>query len=122
MGDIKLGPPSSLITINPSYGAELTETMVNRQDLRTKEAALFTYIENGRFNEFRFPLTWVTSSERSLVNSWWVTALNLELQLDSDFPSSKFDVRIMGGEEPFQRHHRPYFRTFYRGEVILQEI
>lgn len=122
MGELQLGPVNSLISIpNVSYGFTQTEVL-DRQDIRTKSGGLFTFIETGTFHQFKLPMSWVNSLDRSLVNSWWKTATDLTFLLDSDFPSSLFTVRIMKKEEPFQTFVQPYFQTFYEGELVLETI
>lgn len=122
MGELQLGPVGSLIGIaNVSYGFEQSEVL-DRQDIRTKAGGLFTFIESGTFSRFKLPMSWVSSLDRSLVNSWWKTATDLTFLLDSDFPSSSFTVRITKNEEPFQSFVQPYFQQFYEGELVLETI
>lgn len=126
MGEIQLGPVNSLIPLTPGFGFEQALTLVNRQDQRVKEGQLYTYIENGTFRRFTVPWSWVSSSERSLVNSWWQSGQDLRFLLDSSFTNSFFTVRVMGDEEPFQSFVRPYgigdsgSQPFYDGEIILE--
>ena len=124
MADIRLGPVNSLITITPGWAFEQTLTLTSRQDQRTKTGNLFTYVETGRHRRFRLPWSWVSSSDRSLVNSWWQTATDLSFVLET----SSFDVRIMGSEEPFQSFVRPHgpgdgnATVFYDGEIVIETI
>ncbi len=121
MGVMQLGPTGSYINLSPEYDFREIKTL-QRADIRTKEGSLFTYIYNGRHTEFKIPESWVNSSQRSLVNSWWETATNLEFIRDSDFPSSLENVRIMENKEPYQKFIRPYFKIFYEGRITLETI
>lgn len=126
MGDIQLGPVNSLITLTPNFGFEQALTLVNRQDQRVKEGQLYTYTDNGVYRRFTLPWSWVSSSERSLVNSWWGSGQDLRFLMDSSFSGSFFTVRIMEVEEPLQGFVRPYGigesggAPLYQGELILE--
>ena len=125
-GQIQLGPTNSLVTLTPGFAMEQALTMSNRRDLRTKEGTLYTYIEPGRFTRFTLPWSWVSSSDRSLVNSWFVSGLDLEFVLNDSFPSSLHNVRIMGSEEPLQSFVEPYglgdsgVDVFYEGRIVIE--
>lgn len=121
MSDIQIGPANSYITISPTYQFDQAKNKDN-QDVRTKAGALYSYRGAGEFTKYTIPITWVTSSDRSLVNSWWETATDLRLLLDSDFPSSFQTVRITGKKEPFTKFVRPYFQVHYRGKMIVETI
>lgn len=126
LSEIQLGPPGSFIPIYPDFDFEQILNLRSRQDLRTKEGTLYTYIEPGRFTEFSLPWSWVSSSDRSLVNSWFSAGVALQLVLNSQFPSSFHDVRIVGAEEPLQSFKEPYgpgdssVDVFYEGRIALE--
>lgn len=122
MGDMQLGPVGSLITVTPDYDYQFAETQVARADIRTRNGTLYSFIESGEFTKFSLPISWVSSFDRSLVNSWWKTGTDLRLVENSDSPSSFFNVRVVGNEEPFQTFVRPYFQQFYEGEIELETI
>lgn len=109
------------IDVDPLYDYTFEEN-IQREDVRTKEGGLITYIQPGTFNRFTLPLTWVTSRDRSFVNSWWRTGADLRFIENTDSPGSFFDVRITGGQEPFTTFVRPYYQQFYAGEIILETI
>lgn len=123
MGERQLGPVGSYITLTDKmdYRYEFAETL-DRKDIRTKQGQLYTYIGQGNWRRFRLPMSWVSSSDRSLINSWWKTGTDLLFFEDSDQTSVFFDVRIVGVQEPFQSFVKPYFQTYYQGEVILETI
>jgi len=122
LGDIKLGPVGSYVTLTniAGYGYRFAET-IDRKDIRTK-GQLYTYIQNGSWHKLKIPASYVNSADRSLINSWWKTATNLLFFEDSDQTSTYHTVRIMGVQEPFQSFVRPYFRTYYAGEIILETV
>jgi len=121
---VQLGPVNSLITLTPNWNFEQALTFVSRQDQRTKTGDLYTYIETGRFRRFTIPWSYVNSSQRTLVNSWWETGLDLFLTVDVN----SYAVRIMGNEEPFQSFVRPYGpdgisgTVLYDGEIVVETL
>jgi hypothetical protein len=121
MGDIHLQPTgtTSFIVIEPEYSSTFTKNL-QREDLRGREGQLFTYIEAGTFKRFELPWSFVNSSDRSRVNGWWEAGTDLELIIDSTFPSSLYDVRIVESEEPFDSFIRPYFNVLFEGELVLE--
>ena len=122
MGNIQLGPVGSYINLTDNTGYDYTfaET-INRHDSRVKQGQLYTYIQDGSWYKFKLPASWINSSYRSLINSWWRTATDLRFYEDSDQPNY-FAVRIMTSKEPFQKFRKPYFQTYYEGEIILETI
>ena len=123
MGDIRLGPVGSYVTLTGKIGYDYRFAEgIDRKDMRTKGGQLYTYIQNGSWTTLKLPASWISSSDRSLINSWWKTATNLLFFEDSDQSSTFFNVRIMGIQEPFQSFVKPYFRTYYAGEIILETV
>ena len=118
---MKLGPTGSYITIEPTYNYEQIETL-DRKDLRSKEGGLFTYLAPGSFTKFKIPLSWVNSSDRALVNSWWRTGTNVEFVPDTAVSSTFFTCRVMDNKEPFRKFVEPYYQTFYQGKIILETV
>ena len=94
MAGMQLGPTGSYINIEPLYSYTFTET-ANRNDIRTKQGNLYTYIKPTTMKKFKLPMSWVTAANRTLINSWWKTSADLDFIENSDFPSSKESVRIM---------------------------
>lgn len=109
------------LELNPDYGYKFEENQ-ERRDIRTRAGALYTYIEDWGFTRFKLPLSWVSSYQRSLINSWWKTGADLRWIENDDYPNSYHNVRIVGKEEPFQSFHKPYFSVEYRGEIVLETI
>lgn len=109
------------VTLNAGYDSEFKEVLP-RVDNRTITGALKTYIGAGDYSQWRYPMSWINSLDRSLVNSWWKSGATLSLVEDSTYPDSLTLVRIMGVEEPFQSFVLPYQGTYYEGEVILESI
>jgi hypothetical protein len=124
MGNFKLGPATtfigSYITLNPEYDYAFPE-IKDQVDHRSLSGVLFSY----KFNiikKFEIPESFVNSSNRSLVNSWWSD--NTELALFEDFPDigSGWKVRIINKEEPYPQFERPYFLTQHKGTLMLETI
>lgn len=117
-----LGVPGSYIELTPDYSYTFTK-VVDRQDIRTKQGGLYTYLGQGSYRKFSLPLSWVSTADRAQVNSWWETATELQWKENGlDFPSSLYTVRITGGEEPFQTFVEPYFQVQFSGTIILETV
>ena len=103
MGDILLGVAnSSYVTLTnyAGYGYSFTENL-DKQDIRTKGGTLYTYITpSSTYNTFKIPLSFVNSSDRSQIKSWFSTATDLRFIEDDSFPNSFYTVRIMGKKDP----------------------
>ena len=74
------------------------------------------------FRRFEIPTTFVTSSDVSIVSSWFSTGTDLRFIEDDTFANSYFDVRIVGTTEPYNRFIQPYFRQLYAGTITLETI
>jgi len=121
MGDMIIQPTSttSLVILLPTYGFSNTKVL-GKVDVRAKTGALFSYIQ-GSFTRVVLPETWVTSSNRTHINSWWESKTDLEF-FEGGGSSSFLTVRITGDTEPYPSFVEPYFQEFYIGELILETI
>jgi hypothetical protein len=123
MGDILLGVANSsyiILSNYAGYGYTFTEEL-DKKDIRTKGGTLFTYITPAStYNVFKIPLSYVTSSDRAQVNSWFKTGTDLRFIEDDSFPNSYYSVRIVGTREPFTKFPVPFFRQYYEGEIVLE--
>lgn len=117
---MRLGPTGSLVTIVPEYSFAIAKTKEEARH-RAHSGKLYQYLFNV-YSKFEIPLNWVSSSDRTLMNSWWETNTNLEFYDDVEgAPSSFFDVRITNDIDPFPSFVRPYFQEFYEGTLVLEE-
>ena len=115
-------PNSGYITLDDTaqYGYTFT-TELDKHDIRTKGGKLFTYITpSSKFKKFSIPATFVSSSDRSIVNSFFESGANLRFIEDDTFANSFHNVRIVGVEDPFQKFVKPYFRQLYEGTIVLE--
>ena len=85
MGDWQVGPVNSYITIFPGWGTEQEKNWLNVSHQRRRDGSLKSYQEAGEFDKFTMPLSWVSSGDRALINSWAGNILDLRLIPDSDF-------------------------------------
>jgi hypothetical protein len=119
MSTFRLGPVSSVIELDPDYDYTFELTKV-QTDHRTRSGKLFSY-KFATYRRFEVPESWVNSSQRTLVNSWWETNTELAFFDDYDtYPQSYWNVRIMNDKEPYPEFIKPYFKQFYSGELILE--
>jgi len=123
MGDVLLGVANSsyvIITNETQYGYKFQKTL-DKYDLRTKGGTLYTYITPaGTHTKWNIPMTFVNSSKRSQINSWFETGTDLRFIEDDSFANSYYTVRITGRVEPFTRFVKPYFRQYYEGEIVIE--
>ena len=123
MGNMLLGVAnSSYVTLTnyAGYGYTFTDNF-DKVDIRTKGGTLFSYITpSSTYQSFKIPLSYVTSSDRSQINSWFSTATDLRYIEDDSFPNSYYSVRIVGRTDPFTKFHPPYFRQKYDGEIVIE--
>ena len=125
MGDVLLGIPNSSYIIFSDiagYGYNFIHN-VDKKDMRTKGGKLFTYVTaTGNFTRFSLPTTYVSSSDVSIINSWFSTDTDLRFIESDDFPNSYYTVRITGKVQPFTSFNKPYFRQFYKGSVVIETV
>lgn len=124
MGDILLGVPNSsyIILSDVTYDYEFSREN-ERYDVRTKGGSLFSYImPDSTFRRFKIPMSFVSSSNQSLVGSWHITGTDLRYIEDDSFANSYYEVRIVGRTSPFTKFVQPYFRQEYEGELVIETI
>ena len=123
MGNMLLGVAnSSYVTLTnyAGYGYTFTENL-DKIDIRTKGGTLFSYITPAStYQTFKIPLSFVNSSDRSQINSWFTTATDLRYIEDDSFPNSYYSVRIVGSTNPFNKFLQPFFRQYYEGEIVIE--
>ena len=125
MGSMLLGVPNSsyiVIGDNAGYGYKF-ENQLDKYDIRTKGGELYTYVlPQSTFQKFEIPMTFVTSTKRAQVNSWFITATDLRFIEDDGFPNSYYSVRIVGKKDSFTKFVEPYFRQYYEGKIVIETI
>ena len=124
MGDILLGVPNSsyIVLTDVDYDYSFT-TEQERYDIRTKGGSLFSYLmPESTYKRFILPMSFVSSSNQSLVGSWHSTATDLRYIEDSSFANSYYTVRIVGTTQPFTKFVQPYFRQEYEGQLVIETI
>jgi len=124
VGNILLGIPNSgyIILDSAGYGYKF-ETTFNRNDIRTKDGTLFSYVlPNSDSKKWDIPLKFVNSSQVSHINSWWSTATDLRYIEDDSFANSYYAVRIVGKKDTITKFVEPYFRQRYEGSLVIETI
>ena len=121
MGDIQLGPVGSYITLHPTWDYESAKH-IDKIDVRVTQGPLYTYIGQGSFRRIVAPESYVSSLNRTLVNSWWETGTQLRFIEDSDYASSYYSVRIIGDTEPYPSYAEHYYLQYWRGELVLETV
>lgn len=122
---------------------------LTRKDIRTKGCKLYSYIipfTAGHYTQYKVPITWATSAERTTINSWWMSGATLSLsetkardqqikwdngiQWSSGINWSKGSERvtdvktvmIVGKKEALRTSVEPYFNIFFSGRIVLETI
>ena len=85
MGHWQVGPVNSYINIYPGWEAIQEKSWINVSHQRRRNGSLKSYQEAGDFDKFEMPLSWVSSSDRALINSWAGNITDLRLISDSDY-------------------------------------
>lgn len=72
----------------------------------------------GDFDAFKFDVNYVSSSDASIINSWWIS--NTELLFMKIGESSVFSCMLMNAVIPIGNVVRPYHNQF-RGTIEIGE-
>jgi hypothetical protein len=107
------------IALSPNYDYTF-EGKLDKEDVRAHGGMFSKKIASHIL--FTIPEEWVTTSQRSIVNSWWSTGTNLKFIENHTKANSTHIVRIIGSEEPYQNFRLPYYDTLRTGELTLETI
>ncbi len=113
-----LATSETLIRIKPTHGYnEVIQTLKNT--IRSQGAQLNTYKMRGGQYRISLPVTNVSSSNASQINSWWMVQEKLYFsELNGAFPGTII-ARLNNQQEPFPIHVRG---NFERLDGVLQII
>jgi hypothetical protein len=105
----------------PTYDYVFKE-VYSKSVYRTKTGDLGIYVNTPTYFKFEIPVGGVTSSDVSIITSWWVTGTSLNYYPDTDVDETSHVVRIMGNESPFQKYSQRYAFTEWDGIIVIETI
>lgn len=106
---------SNSISFEPEWGMSQPDKKVQSQH-RTRDGSLYTY-NWGDYQQFKFNLNFVNSSDVAIVNSWWATDTEL-LFMDEDDATTVTSVQIMNATKPLTIRVKPYLE-YTKGTINL---
>lgn len=102
------------VTLNPLYDFK-SETVKNISMERSPTGTLFMY-QFGTYRRFKVPLTYVTSADKTRIESWW--AVNTTVYF-MEQGGTAVQVKIVNESTPFSQRVKPYFNLF-AGQLELE--
>jgi len=108
--------------LNPSYAMRTSDVVMNRHWRRSFDGYLYEVNAPGQTTRWEVPVTWVSSSDRAAINSWWMTGANLRFLLDDSYPASYHNVRLVGETWPLPRYQYAHHGEYFEGKLILEKL
>lgn len=102
------------VSFNPEYDFTDQESKIETRH-RTKSGREYVY-KWGDYKKFKFSVSYVNSSFKSIVNSWWNT--NTELLFMKQGETQVYSVRLGGKKSPIGKFIKPYDDNF-KGTIDL---
>lgn len=106
---------SNSISFEPEWGMSQPDKKVESTH-RTKGGKLYRY-KWGGYNQFKFGLNYVSSSDAAIVNSWWDSNTEL-LFIDEDDATTLSSVYLMNTTKPLTVRPKPYLE-YSKGTINL---
>lgn len=96
------------VTLNPEWDFEMNDRKV--ENIHRGRSGRSTVYKWGSYKSWKFSVSFVTSRDMSVVNSWWNT--NAELLFMESGVSGVYSVRLMNKDLPVGRYVKPYTDKF----------
>jgi len=114
MTTFQLGPTSATaIDIFPEFDFKNNRKKIETSH-RLQNADRYVY-KTGAYDKFQYKVMYVSSSDMSLVNSWWESNTELLFWIDSAVSS----VMLVGDAKPIDQYQKPYTDLFH-GTIKLE--
>ena len=95
------------VTVYPEWDYE--DRLAKMQEVdRGLTGQLFIY-QFGSYRDFKIPVTYVTSADKTRIESWWMAGTSLYWMNSGGTPVS---VRITNDVTPFTKRVKPYIDRF----------
>lgn len=104
------------VTLTPEYAAKFG-VVKDEVAHRTRAQRRFTYTW-GHYRRWELPLTYVTTTDATRINSWWGASTLLNFTQDSG--TTVHSVQIVGLELPLSLPTPPY-EDLRQGTLVLEE-
>jgi hypothetical protein len=108
------------VTLEPTFDYRFNEVQ-EKSINRTITGVLGTFVNSPGFTRFEVPISFISSSDRAVVNSWYNSTSTLQFSEDQGV-SDVTTVRIMGEVEPFPQYADPYEFIEYAGMLVLESV
>ena len=102
------------VSLDPEFNFRDTEKKIETRH-RTKSGREYVY-KWGDYKKWSFGVTYVDSSFKAIVNSWWNT--NTELLFMKQGETLVYSVRLMNNNSPINAFIKPYDDLF-KGKIDL---
>ena len=106
------------IQFYPDWDYSNGNTMT-KSEHRTRSGNLYQYKWND-YNKITFKTTWVNSSTKSIVNSWWSSQSQLVWFVNDGSTVDVTSVMILNKDTPFLQNVKPY-SEYWQGTIELEE-
>ena len=103
------------VSFEPEWDFERTDTQVKNEHV-TRAGKRYVY-KWGSYVKFAFGVTFASSSDAAVVNSWFIT--NTKLLFLSTSDTAVYSVMLIGSDIPFSKFQKPYTDR-YMGKIELQ--
>lgn len=110
-----LGVNSYSLDLDPDYGYEEKDKRIETVH-RVRDGGLFVY-KWGSFKGWKVPVSYVNSSFKSIINSWWMSGAELVLTTNSGTIVNS--VLIRSKRLPVSKLIKPY-NDLFKGTIDLE--
>jgi len=109
------------IQIKPGYGYKNKRTL-DRILSRGIDGDLRVYTGPGEHRRISAPVSWVSSADASVINSWWQTGTSLRFIENDNYTNSYQNVRIIGNKQPLDQHQYMHYGEYLTGTLIMETV
>lgn len=102
------------VTLKPEY--DYVDPIIKQEVQHRGEAGNLYQYKWGSYQEFKFSIKYVNSSDRAIVNSWW--ASNAQLSWQPETGGTIYSVKLLNGSQPINSRVMPYDDQF-AGVIML---
>ncbi len=121
MSVMKLTYLATEVAFDPSIGYRKPDLFSLRRS-RTLSGKLHSY-KYFHKQKWEIPVTWFNSSDTNQINTWWENDYDLEFYPDLiNSPATHYTVKIMNKERPIPEFAGIDWETYYKGNIVLEEI
>ena len=107
------------LTLYPEIEVSRPEELL-KQNVFTLGGRLSQFYENKTDNKINMELTFMTTSDASLINQWWTDQDSISM-VDPLMGVNSGSFFIANTEQPFRQLHRPY-NNMWKGSIILEQL